>query len=355
MPSQLTLDRLLRIVFQLGIALVAVWLLWFFADLVFYLLVGFFLAYLLGPLVDGLQGLGMGRIPAIVVTFVLVMGGLFIVLASLVPFLTRQVIELSNLVSTEEIQQLSRSIEEWLQQFIPQLEEGLISARFQEMFDALFNREQLTDTVTLMTSVFANIFYAAIIIPFVTFFFLKDRRLIRESLLQLVPNRYFEISLGIIEKVEHHIGRYFRALVIQSFSIALVATFFLSMVGLDNAMGVGIVAGLANTIPYFGPLIGLIAGLLVGIAQTGDLSLVPGVLLAISLTQMADVFLFHPFIFSRASHLHPLIILIVVLTGAKIGGAWGMLLAIPVTTVARVTVSQIIWSFRRYRIFRSSG
>lgn len=352
MSSQFTVDRIIRLVFQLGVAAITIWLLWYFADLVFYLLIGFIVAYLLGPIVDFLQGVGFRRIPSILITFLLLLGGLFFLLATLIPFVVEQVMELSELISLAEVNQLAIEIEEWLQGFLPQLETGIIRRSFEEMFRALFQTDVFANTVFSVTSIFANIFYAVIVIPFVAFFFLKDRRTIRESVLRQIPNRYFEISLAIIDKVEYNIGRYFRALFIQSISVACVAAFFLWMIGLENAVGVGIVAGIANTIPYFGPLMGLIAGLLVGVAQTGDLSLVGGIVVAIALTQISDVLLFQPYIFSKASRLHPLVILMVVLIGAKVGGVVGMLLAIPTTTVARVTISQIIWSFRRYTVFQ---
>jgi len=126
----------------------------------------------------------------------------------------------------------------------------------------------------------------------------------------------------------------------------------LYVVGLNSALAVGIFAGLANTIPYFGPLMGLLAGALVGIAQTGDFSLLLGVLIAMGLTQIADNVLFQPLIFSRAAQAHPLVILFVVLIGAQLGGIVGMLIAIPLTTIVRVMVQQILWSLRNYRILQ---
>lgn len=353
MAHTFTADRIVRILARAGALALGLWLVWFFADLVFYILAGFVLAYLLGPLVDGLQGLGFRRIPAILLTFVLVIGGITVLLASFVPFIAEQVTELADLISVAEVEQLAGELETWLQRFVPVLEDGAITERFRELFRALFERQQLTSTVSSVTSVFTNLFYAIIVIPFVTFFFLKDRRRIRESLLQLIPNRYFEMSLAILEKIETNVGRYLRGLVVQSISVAAVATFALWMAGLDNALGVGIVAGVANTIPYFGPLMGLIAGLLVGIAQTGGLSLVPAIVMAIAVVQLCDVLIFQPLIFSRASRLHPLLILIVVLVGAKVGGVIGMLLAIPVATIARVTIEQVGWSLRAYRVFRT--
>ena len=126
----------------------------------------------------------------------------------------------------------------------------------------------------------------------------------------------------------------------------------LTIAGLNSSLAVGLFAGLANTIPYFGPLMGLLAGALVGIAQTGDFSLLLGVLMAMGLTQIADNVLFQPLIFSRTAQAHPLVILFVVLIGAQLGGIIGMLIAIPFTTIVRVMVQQILWSLRNYRILQ---
>jgi predicted PurR-regulated permease PerM len=153
--------------------------------------------------------------------------------------------------------------------------------------------------------------------------------------------------------VETSLGRYFRALLTQCVSVAVIAATTLWAAGLDNALAIGIFTGLANTIPYFGPFIGFVTGTLVGIAQTGDFSLVFGVAVAMGVTQMADNVLLQPLIFSRAAQAHPLVILLVVLAGAQLAGIVGMLVAIPLTTVARVVVEQVIWSVRNYRILRA--
>jgi len=171
--------------------------------------------------------------------------------------------------------------------------------------------------------------------------------------MSLVPNRYFEVTLAILDKVEGNIGRYFRALLVQCTSIAVIASVLLWIVGLQNAIAIGIFTGLANTIPYFGPFLGFLCGTLVGIAQTGNLVLVPWVALAMAITQLADNVLLQPLIFSRAAKAHPLVILFVVLIGARLGGIVGMLVAIPLATTVRVVVEQLLWSLRNYRIMRA--
>ena len=346
---RLGLDRVVRIGLVLAGLVVIIWSAWYFATLIVYLVVGSILAYLLRPLVDRVQGLGLGRIPAILVTLVLVIGTVSVLLTYLVPFVAQQTGELSQQVSVDALTAAASDIERWLSRWLP-VQPGQIEQAVTDAVTALFQSERITQVVGSMVDLFADIFYAVLVIPFVIFFVLKDGTLIRRGMLGLVPNRYFEVTLALTEQIETTIGRYFRGLLLQCVSIAALASVALYVVGLQYALAVGLFAGLANTIPYLGPLMGLLAGTLVGIAQTGDFSLVPGVLLAMAITQVADNVFFQPLIFARAAEAHPLLILFVVLVGAQLAGIVGMLLAIPCLTIVRVTTHQILWSIHNYRI-----
>ena len=355
--SQWTLDRIVRYLFAVAGLVTVGWLLWYFAGLVVYLVVGGVLAYLLRPFVDRIQGVGLGRVPAILLVFVLLFSIVAVSLTYIVPFAAQQVGDLSQLITVDAAKQVAGYVEDRLQLIFP-IEEGEVVEGVREAINALMGGgvvggDRVAETVSSVVALFTNIFYALLVIPFVTFFFLKDGVQIRRSMLRFVPNRYFEITLAIMDKVERNIGRYFRALMLQGFSVAVVSSTLLYVVGLDSALAVGIFTGLANTIPYFGPVLGFVAGTLVGVAQTGDLSLVLGVLVAMALTQIADNLLFQPLIFSRAARAHPMVILFVVLIGAQLAGIIGMLIAIPVATTIRVVIEQIVWSLRNYRIMRA--
>ena len=355
--SSVTLDRIVRFAFGAAVAAAVGWVLWYFASIVVYLIVGGILAYLLRPLVDRIQGLGVARVPAIFVACLLVMGGIGVAVTSVIPFVTRQVQDLSQLVTVDTAVYVANYLETQLQEVVP-IEPGTLEKNVRQLAQSLLRGdlvegERIASTVESVVSVFTNIVYAVVIIPFVTFFLLKDELKIRRNVLFFVPNRYFEVTLNILAKVEVNIARYFRALFVQGSTIAVIASVLLWIVGLRGAIAVGIFTGLANTIPYFGPFIGFLAGTVVGIAQTGNMALVPGVALAMALTQLADNVLIQPLVFSRAAQTHPLVILFVVLAGAQLGGLVGMLVAIPVTTTIRVIVEQLLWSLRNYRILRT--
>ncbi len=348
----LTADRIIRSIVVAGGAVVLGALAWYFARLVVYLAIGIILAYSLRPIVDRIEGVGLGRISSILSTFVLFVGVLSLLLTYLVPFVAAQITELSQLVSVEEISAIAATLEERVSAIIP-VQDGAVTSGVTRVFRTLFQEERITSIMGSLVDLFTNIFYAVIIVPFISFFFLKDGAKIRQSVVHFVPNRYFEITLTIIEKVESTIGRYLKGLFVQCASIATVASILLYFAGLDYALAVGVFAGLANTIPYFGPLMGFLAGALVGVVQTGDFSLLLGVLVAMLITQVSDNLFFQPFIFSRVAEAHPLVILFVVLIGAQLGGIVGMLLAIPVMTALRVIVQQVLWSARNYQVLQT--
>lgn len=349
----ITAERVVRFVLGTLAVGIAAWLLWYFAMLVVYLVVGGFLAYLMRPVVHRVQGLGLGHLPAVVLVFVGVFGGLAFLLSTLAPFAVRQATDLSQQVSIDAISNVVQALEAQLLREMPFLEQGFLLESLRGIADTLFRDVQLQTTFSSALGIFTDIFYAVLVIPFVTFFFLKDGTRLRHGLLRWVPNRYFEVTLTILDKVESSLGRYLRALLVQCSAVAVVASVLLSFTGLNYAIAVGVFAGLANSIPYFGPAVGFIAGSLVGIAQTGDFSLVTPVLIAMALTQIADNTVFQPFIFSKAAQTHPLIILFVVLIGAQLAGIVGMLAAIPITTVVQVVASEVFWSIRHYRILRA--
>lgn len=348
--SAITVERVVKFVIAVIFLVAAGALLWYFSLLVLYLIVGLVIAYLMKPLVDRIQGFGVRRVPAIFLCFVLAFGVVSVLITSLVPFFGTQISEVTQQITEEKVDQWAISIETQLRQRIPAIGEGTVIEGVRRISSTLFQEQQFTQLVESLLGVFTDIFYAILVIPFVAFFFLRDSTKISSNILRMVPNKYFEVTLSIIEKIETNLGRYLRGLLLQCTYVAIVASVLLSFTDLNYALVVGIFTGVANSIPYFGPFMGLIAGSLVAIAQTGDFSLIPGILIAMGITQMVDNILIQPLIFSKAAQTHPLVILFVVLIGAQLAGIFGMLIAIPLTTTVLVTIEQVLWSLRNYRI-----
>lgn len=350
--KNITLERVVR--FAIGAAALGVvgLILYNYSTLVAYLVLAMILSYILDPLVNRLQRMGLNRTLGITLTLSAVILFVVYISTNVIPIFVAEMIELANSLSIENIQRIASNIEARLTsqyEFIPDnFLEDKVSAVIIELFD--FGR--LSTVLSDVVGVFTNIFSAVLVVPFAAFFFLKDGTKIRRDVLTLVPNKYFETSLTLIDKIEKRLGLYFRSVLLQSILVAFTSWSTLSIAGLENSLSVGISVGIANTIPYFGPIIGYLLSIIISIIETGDFSLVLVCMLAIFVVQMLDNLIFQPFLFSRSADMHPVAILFIILVGAETAGILGMLIAIPIATVIKITINQVSWSFNNYQVFR---
>jgi predicted PurR-regulated permease PerM len=95
------------------------------------------------------------------------------------------------------------------------------------------HRGRFSDIVGDLIGIFTNLFAAFLVIPFATFFFLKDGYKIRRDMLQLVPNKYFESILTLLDKIETRLGRYFRSVALQC-TLVGIASWICPLGGRDS-------------------------------------------------------------------------------------------------------------------------
>lgn len=348
----ITLEKIVR--FGIGITAIGVLglILYNYGTLVAYLILAMILSYILDPFVNRLQRMGINRTLGITLTLSAVILLLVYISTNVFPLFISEMIELTEDLTVENIENTAAAIEARLTQsysFIPQ---GFLENNVTQVAAELFDLGKLSTVLSDAVGLFTNIFSAVLVVPFAAFFFLKDGSKIRRDVLRLIPNKYFETILTLIDKIEKRLGLYFRSVLAQSFLVALLSWTTLSIAGLENSLSVGISVGVANTIPYFGPIIGYVLSIIISIIETGDFSLVLVCIVAIFIVQLADNLILQPFLFSRSADMHPVAILFIILVGAETAGILGMLIAIPIATVIKITINQISWSFNNYQVFR---
>ena len=190
------------------------------------------------------------------------------------------------------------------------------------------------------------------IVPLVLFFFLAEGRAIKRAFIELIPNAYFEMVLNLIYRIDQQLGGYIRGMVLSVLLISSISIFGLWIVGLRDFMVVGTIAGVANIIPYLGPLIGILAGTVSALLQYSTLgwgTILPVVDVFLAVQLFDNVFV-QPVVVARSVNLHPLIVIFVVLVGSQMFGAMGMLLAVPMTAVLKVAVQTVYEGLRSYSI-----
>ena len=129
--------------------------------------------------------------------------------------------------------------------------------------------------------------------------------------------------------------------------ISTLASSGLWLIGLEYPILVGIFAGLANLIPYFGPVAGTIAAFIVAIVTGAPPVFFLYIIFVFLVVNVMDNVLVQPLVLARAANLHPLVVIFLVLTGSKLGGILGMLLAVPTASLLQVVLIILYEELRR--------
>lgn len=201
-------------------------------------------------------------------------------------------------------------------------------------------------------SAVSNLLIALVSVLFITFFFLKEQGLFVRFIAAIMPPQYDGKVHTAISDTATMLSRYFRGLVLQMLAVATFVTLALTILGIKNALLIGVFAALLNVIPYIGPIIGMAFGIVFTISSGLDLDfytqMVPQIIKVASVflaAQMLDNYVLQPYIFSNSVLAHPLEIFIVVLMGAQLNGVMGMVLAIPFYTVLRAVARAFLSEF----------
>jgi predicted PurR-regulated permease PerM len=197
--------------------------------------------------------------------------------------------------------------------------------------------------------------------PLIFIFLGFDNGQIRRFFISLVPNRYFELSLTVLDRLDNAIGRYLRGTLLECFLVALTLVLGLILLGipLGIAVAIGVVSGLLGAIPFLGPVIALVIALGYALIAENIRPLIPGlnpndlalyVIILVVLTHVLDNLIFQPFVLGSAVNVHPLVVIVAVISGSLIMGLWGTLFAIPTVVVVKTAVSTFFKGLKDYRI-----
>ena len=203
-------------------------------------------------------------------------------------------------------------------------------------------------TTDLLGGVFSGMMLV-VIVPFVAFFFLKEGRRITHGMVELVPNAYFELTLNLLHQINGQIGGYIRGQLLSVFLVASLSVTGLFAVRMPYFLPVGVLAGVANMIPYLGPLIGIVSATIVALAMGKGFGMVMWVIIVFLIIQIIDNILIQPMVVAKSVDLHPLIVLVVVMIGSDLMGIVGMLVAVPLTGILKVSSQTVYEGIKGYR------
>jgi putative permease len=185
--------------------------------------------------------------------------------------------------------------------------------------------------------------------PFLMFFFLKDGSQIKRYFISMVPNRYFEFAMDLIYKMDVQLGNYLRGQFIDALVFGALTTMALWVLGVPYFVFIGIFAGLANLVPFVGPIAGASAAVSAVLVEQGDVGRVVTVIAVFVGLKLIDDFGIQPMAVGKTVDLHPVAVALGILVAGHFFGVIGMLLIVPLMGFLKVVLEESVQTYRRYR------
>jgi predicted PurR-regulated permease PerM len=328
--------------FELGVGAVVVLLFcaWFLSDvasLLWPFLISFVLAYLLAPLV-GLVERWISRTLAILLIVILMLGALCGIGVIIIPRIIDEVAEFGHqlpkygaaitvyyermLTWVQSVYDISTGdVKKWFLEGLPEV--GKIFA------------DQMTSALHGLSSGVAALLNL-LMIPFVTFYVLKDYDRIKRTLRNALPRRHLRATVSLLMQIDDVLGQYVRGQFLVSSFIAVLTATGLALSGIRYAVLLGMMAGLFNLIPYVGLAISLGVAALVALLDVDPFLNLTKVVIVFVVVQGIEGNLLSPRVVGQKVGLHPVWVMFALVTAAHFWGFVGMIFAIPAAAVANI-------------------
>jgi len=175
-----------------------------------------------------------------------------------------------------------------------------------------------------------------LLVPFVTFYFMRDWRYMLDRLHRLLPRPLEPTVVRLARESDAVLGAFLRGQMTVMICLGLIYGIGLGLVGLDLGFLIGMVAGLLSFVPYLGTTVGLVVAIVATLVEHGDLFHLVLVVAVFSTGQVIESYFLTPWLVGDRIGLHPVAVVFAVMAGGTLFGFLGVLLALPVAAVVMV-------------------
>ena len=369
MEKQSNVERLAGYIILIGFTAAIGFTCWYFRSVLIYVILAFVVSLISLPLTRlmrkvKIKGKSMPDWLLAMLSILIVIGGALLIVTQVIPVvisIIREAALFSNMSFPPQggiVDSLNNKVEELFPAVGKDFD--LISLILNQLKSTTADIS-ITGILGSVASAVADIGIGLFAVIFISFFLVKDEKLFSRIVGTLVPDRFEASVTDAIGDIEHLLSRYFIGLVIEVMGVIVVdflGLWLIAQIGADYAIGIAFIAGVLNVIPYVGPLIGEVIGVLLcvvlkygaGVGLAVPIWAFALIVLAVMLlAQLIDNFVYQPIIYSTSIKSTPLEIFIVLLLAGQIGGTAGLLVGIPVYTVVRVIAARFFYNHKAVR------
>lgn len=340
----------------ISVALVVLFI-WNFYYIILYIFIAGFLSLLGSPIVRFIERWGYKklRVPrglSALIALLVILSLIFSFVAIFVPIVMSQIQIFSRIdifTALENFKEPITKFEEFLiSKDIITADESL-ETLISNQFLKIVNFESAEALLVKMVDITGKLFISLTTICLSTYFFLKDDRLLRSTIIKYTPDDLKERMSKVLSKAKNLVVKYFWGLILDAFIVLCIISIGMYLIGVENFLMQGLVAGVFNVIPYIGPLLSLVIGTFIGITnelyhdpESVTLMFVVKMVVFYSIINFVDGFIFQPIIFSKIVKAHPLEIFFILVIAAQLGGILGMIVAIPAYKLLRIVAYEFL-------------
>jgi len=342
----------------LSIALLVALALWLLGRVLAPFIVAAVLAYALTPLVDRIDRLGRGRVPR-VIAVILVELLLILALLGLVLMVVPVMAKETPLIRKQLpflFDNLNATLGPWLEQLGIRISLDLATLKGQLLTYLTANFESAIGSVFSSLKVGGGVALIAVgylvLVPVALFYLLLDWKQVVRRVLELVPPRARPGVDSFTAEADEVLGQYLRGQLLVMLTMAVFYSTGLGLFGLDLALPIGLLTGLAMFVPYVGFGIGLVLAFLAGILQFASIKAVVMVAVVYGSGQVIEGFYLTPRLVGQRIGLHPLMVIFALLAFAQLFGFVGVLVALPASAVLFVAFRRLRAGYMGSRLYQ---
>jgi len=353
-----------KLFFIILAVLIIGFLVWYFSNIVSYLLIAAVVSLIGQPLIKLLDKIRYRkfRIPHVVSALITLLI-LLAIFCGFFSFFIPLIFKEAQLISSIDLTQLANYYQDeitWIEARMVEFgllkKEGSMLAAIQDTAVRFININMFSSVITNIFTVTGVIFFDLFSVLFISFFFLNDPGMVRRMIFTLIPDKYADQTNRVLEKSKQLLTRYFIGLVLDIVAMIVSYAIGLSIIGVEGALVIAFFAGIINIVPYLGPLIGTSMGVILGVTSMisiGQYGMIGHtafmILLVFLIVIVLDNVLYQPLIYGKSVKAHPVEIFVVIIAAGSIGGIIGMIIAVPVYTFLRIVAQEFLSQFKLVR------
>lgn len=316
-----------------------------------------FIAYLLDPAVDVLEGRGLPRAAGIAVLLAGFLLGLFAVLLLVVPGVVREVGAFSAELPARA-EKAAASLAAWLEARdlpVPRTLDELVAAVGADP-GSLAERAAAPVATAFAwlaggTASLVGTLTASLLVPVFAFYLLHDFDHITAVVRELLPHGVRKPVVAFAQQADEVIGHFIRGQLLVMAMLAVLYGVAYSLLGVRLALAIGLVGGLVSFIPYLGGALALGLAILMVLLHWQGWGQLVGVLVAYGAIQTLEGFYVTPKIVGDRVGLPAVWVLLALLAFGELFGFLGVLLAVPAAAVVKILVMSGLERYRRSELY----